>query len=146
MDQRDQLYQAIILDHFRQPRFCRPLKEAEVHAEVNNPACGDRIRLTGACSSEAYRLEGLAFEAQGCAICVAGASLLLQAAQGQSVEAIQAILQRIRALVDGAEADPDTDGDLAGLRSVSSYPLRRTCATLGCEAMERLIDSLVGKS
>ena len=39
-----QLYQAVILDHGKHPRNCRPLEGGQ-RADGHNPLCGDRITV-----------------------------------------------------------------------------------------------------
>ncbi|HEY7544904.1 MAG TPA: iron-sulfur cluster assembly scaffold protein, partial [Blastocatellia bacterium] len=39
------LYSEVILDHFRNPRNCGSLIDADISHEDVNPLCGDRIRI-----------------------------------------------------------------------------------------------------
>ncbi len=42
----DELYQDIILDHYRNPRQAGTVEDEELLVEEENPLCGDQIRLT----------------------------------------------------------------------------------------------------
>ena len=48
MDDLQDLYQELILDHNKRPRNRRPLTNANHHADGFNPLCGDRVRIKGA--------------------------------------------------------------------------------------------------
>src|SRR5262249_4279867 len=72
--QLDQLYQAIILDHYR-PRRGRGLREPyQAEAHHVNPTCGDevtiRVRLADG------RVEDVSYDGMGCSISQAAASVL----------------------------------------------------------------------
>ena len=45
MTDLDDLYQELILDHYRRPRNFGRLEDADRHAEGNNPLCGDRLTV-----------------------------------------------------------------------------------------------------
>ena len=42
----DDLYQEIILDHYKNPRHARKIPDAEAMVDEENPTCGDHIKLT----------------------------------------------------------------------------------------------------
>ena len=41
----EDLYREVILDHYRSPRNRGELSDATVVVELNNPVCGDEIKL-----------------------------------------------------------------------------------------------------
>ena len=61
----DDLYQDIILDHFRSPRHQGALAHADLHGEGFNPFCGDQVDLTMALGDDG-RVTDVGFEGQGC--------------------------------------------------------------------------------
>ncbi|MCL4374449.1 iron-sulfur cluster assembly scaffold protein [Patescibacteria group bacterium] len=67
------IYQEIVLDHFQHPRHYGRLPDSRP-LTVTNPLCGDAVtffvKLAG------RRIERIKFTAKGCAISIAGASLL----------------------------------------------------------------------
>ena len=129
MDLKD-LYRDVILDHNRQPRNFGALTHSDAHAEGHNPLCGDRLtvwlRLDG------DRIADIRFEGKGCAISTASASLMTEAVKGKDKAAIQALYDRIHALLTQPQAAADTAslGKLAALAGVSEFPARVKCATL----------------
>lgn len=74
-------YGAVVLEHFRRPRFSGALESPQASSEGVNPLCGDRLRVE-------LRLDDgrltARFRADACAICVAAASLLMERVQDRS--------------------------------------------------------------
>ncbi len=69
MDELDDLYQEVILDHYKKPRNFGILDAPDRHAEGNNPLCGDRLFLTVKMKGDT--IEDLRFKGAGCAISTA---------------------------------------------------------------------------
>ncbi len=78
----DDLQREIILDHARNPRFPGILVPADLDHEASNPLCGDRLRLTMQLDDEGI-IRALAWDAEGCAISQASASMLAERILGQ---------------------------------------------------------------
>jgi SUF system NifU family Fe-S assembly protein len=126
-DLRD-LYQEVILDHYRRPRNFGPLPDADRKAEGFNPLCGDRLTLYVKVKDGV--IEDASFEGSGCAISTASASLLTESIKGRSEREAEALFQRFHDVVAGG-AEPDADlGKLAVLAGVREFPIRVKCATL----------------
>jgi nitrogen fixation protein NifU and related proteins len=123
------LYRDVILDHNRHPRNFGSLPGAHGRAEGHNPLCGDRlsvfVQLDGA------RIADIRFEGAGCAISTASASLMTEAVKGKDRAAVQALYEKIHALLTAPEAAPDASlGKLAALSGVREFPARVKCASL----------------
>jgi nitrogen fixation NifU-like protein len=135
------MYQDLILDHNRSPRNYGRLPHANHRAEGNNPLCGDRLVVW--LVMEGDRVQDVAFEASGCAISVASASLMTGAIKGKTRAEAELLFDRFRRLVAG-EPDPDDAaalGKLAVFSGVRNYPLRVKCATLSWHAMKSALDA-----
>jgi nitrogen fixation NifU-like protein len=135
------MYQDLILDHNRSPRNYGRLPHANHRAEGNNPLCGDRLVVW--LMMEGDRVQDVAFEASGCAISVASASLMTGAIKGKTRAEAELLFDRFRRLVAG---EPDSDdaaalGKLAVFSGVRNYPLRVKCATLSWHAMKSALDA-----
>jgi nitrogen fixation protein NifU and related proteins len=133
----DALYQEIILDHYRHPHHqgLREPYDAEVHHV--NPTCGDevtlRVRLDGG------RLSDVSYDAVGCSISQASASVMTDLVIGRSVpEALAVQEEFLRLLSSRGAGEPDEDvlGDGVAFAGVSRYPARVKCALLGWMAMK----------
>jgi nitrogen fixation NifU-like protein len=82
-------YNATVLDHFMNPRNTGEIPEASASGTVQNPLCGDMVKLT-------LRIEdGVVREARmktfGCAAAIASASVLTELLTGRTVAEARAI-------------------------------------------------------
>lgn len=129
-----ELYQSVILDHYRKPRnYGRP-RDADRAAEGVNPLCGDHVHVYARLQDD--RVTEVGFEGSGCAISTAAASLMTQAVKGQAVGEVQALFERYHDLVTGRSGtDPERLGKLAVLAGVREFPARVKCATLAWHAL-----------
>jgi nitrogen fixation protein NifU and related proteins len=124
-----ELYRDVILDHNRRPRNFGVLDDANGHAEGHNPLCGDRLSLAVRLNGE--RIEDIRFEGKGCAISTASASLMTEAVKGKERREVQALFQRVHALLTQQQASADPAlGKLAALSGVREFPARVKCASL----------------
>src|SRR5271165_940529 len=105
----DQLYQDLILDHYKSPRNYGTLPGAVlIHQE--NPSCGDQIDLQVA--FDGSHLTGIRFTSQGCAISRASASMMTVAVEGKTVEEIRQIITEFQSMLIKDVDLPDELGDL----------------------------------
>jgi nitrogen fixation protein NifU and related proteins len=130
-----ELYQDIILDHSKHPRNFGKLAEANRQARGNNPLCGDRITL--ALKLDGDRIAEAKFEARGCAISVASASMMTDMVKGKTVEEARALFEQFHGLVTGKPMHDESDDldRLAALSGVRDFPSRIKCATLPWHAL-----------
>ena len=77
------MYSAQILDHFEHPRNAGEVAKADASAQIENPACGDVLKLTLRIRGD--RIEEIRFLAQGCVSAMACASLLTELVQGRTI-------------------------------------------------------------
>lgn len=124
------LYQDIILDHNKRPRYYGVLEGATHQAEGYNPLCGDKITVYLDIADD--KVEDLNFECAACAICKASASMMTEALQGKSLEDAEALFNLVHRLLSGEIETPELDreGELAALAGVRKFPARIKCASL----------------
>ena len=126
MNELQDLYQELILDHNRSPRNLRAIEDADRKAVGYNPLCGDRVTVYLSLSDDL--VEDISFEGSGCAISTAAASLMTQAIKGKRVKEAEELFEKFRNLVmDDAEYDEDkgpTLGKLLALEGVKQFPAR----------------------
>ncbi len=132
----ESMYREIILDHYRNPhnKGLREPYDAQVHHV--NPLCGDEVTLRVALKDAGGEpaVADVSYDALGCSISQASASVMTDAVIGKSVrEAMDisgAFLELMQSRGDAA-ADEDVLGDAVAFEGVSKYPARIKCALLG---------------
>jgi NifU-like protein involved in Fe-S cluster formation len=87
------MYSAELLDHFQNPRNAGTLASADVTAEIENPACGDVLRLS--LRIDGGRVAEIRFKAKGCVPSMACASALTEMVAGKTLGEVRG-LQRDR--------------------------------------------------
>lgn len=137
MNELQELYREVILDHNRQPRNFGEIEGADRVVEGVNPLCGDRMTLYVDLDGEHIR--DIRFKGTGCAISVASSSLMTEKAKGSSVAELKALFRRVHEMLtgNGTQADVDLEelDKLAVLSGVRAYPTRVKCATLAWHAL-----------
>lgn len=129
----DQLYRSVIMDHYKKPRNKGALEGSNVTIDMNNPTCGDRIRLTLQVNNGI--VEDAKFDGEGCSISMSSASMMTQTVKGKTVEEAQNLAHIFSDMMLGKEYDDSIDlGDVEALSGVSKFPARIKCATLAWES------------
>lgn len=135
----EQMYQDVILDHYKHPHH-RGLREpfgAEVHHV--NPTCGDEVTLRVALSDDGARVADVSYDGQGCSISQAATSVLADQVIGQSVDDALQTVAAFNEMITSrgtVEGDEDVIGDGIAFAGVSKYPARVKCALLGWMAFK----------
>ncbi|GMU64469.1 MAG: iron-sulfur cluster assembly scaffold protein NifU [Acidobacteriota bacterium] len=145
MSELTDLYQEILLEHYRHPRNHGPLPGADREIDGHNPLCGDRIRLRLRLDGD--RLAEVRFEGSGCAISTASASMMTEAVRGRSVAEALELAEQFREVMTkpGNEPLPETWGELAALEGVRAFPMRVKCATLAWHALRSALAENAGR-
>jgi len=131
------MYQELILDHYRHPHNSglREPYDAQVHHV--NPVCGDEVTLRVALKDAGRGgpvVADVSYDALGCSISQASASMMTEAVIGKTVPEAMAISSAFLELMQSrgsAEPDEDLLGDAVAFEGVSRYPARVKCALLG---------------
>jgi nitrogen fixation protein NifU and related proteins len=132
----DTLYRQVIMDHYKKPRNKGILEDGNLTIDMNNPTCGDRIRLTMKVADGI--VADAKFEGEGCSISMSSASMMTQAVKGQDIETALKFSETFSEMIQGKEYDQNLDlGDIEALQGVSKFPARIKCATLAWKAMEK---------
>ncbi|MES1040312.1 MULTISPECIES: Fe-S cluster assembly sulfur transfer protein SufU [Peribacillus] len=135
-DNLDTLYRQVIMDHYKKPRNKGMLEDGSMTIDMNNPTCGDRIRLT--MKIEEGKVSDVKFDGDGCSISMSSASMMTQAIKGKDVDTALAMSETFSLMIQGKEYDDEIDlGDIEALQGVSKFPARIKCATLAWKAMEK---------
>ena len=127
----DNLYQEIILDHYKNPHHkgLREPFEAEVHHV--NPTCGDEVTLRVHVVDGV--VEDVSYDALGCSISQAATSVMTDLVIGKPVDEAMQIHGEFLALMQGkgtVEPDEDVLEDGIAFAGVAKFPARVKCALL----------------
>lgn len=135
----EDMYKAIILEHYKTPRNKGKLEHPTVTQSGHNPTCGDQLELQ--LELQDGTIKDVRFDGRGCAISQASASLMTQAIKGKPLNEALEISQKFQAMIRGEEPDPCL-GDLSALQGVSRLHARVKCATLAWQTLELAGESL----
>jgi nitrogen fixation NifU-like protein len=140
--QLESMYQDIILDHYRNPHHkgLREPFDAEVYHV--NPTCGDEVTLRVAVKTVPTEVPGagervvedVSYDALGCSISQASASVMTDLVIGKPVDEAMRIGDAFLQLMQSkGQLEPDEDvlEDAVAFAGVSKYPARVKCALLG---------------
>jgi|SRR5207245_3130339 len=94
------MYSVKLLDHFQNPRNAGDLTDADAAAEIENPVCGDVLRLS--LRVDAGRIGKVRFKAKGCVPAMACASALTELVIGKTLEEARCLRrEEVISAVDG---------------------------------------------
>jgi len=132
----ESMYQEIILEHYRRPLHAGLREPFDAQAQHVNPTCGDEVtlRVTLKDAGNEAVLADVSYEALGCSISQASASVMADMIIGKTVGEAMKISEEFLTLMQSrGEAEPDEDvlGDAIAFAGVSKYPARIKCALLG---------------
>ncbi|HNM96567.1 MAG TPA: SUF system NifU family Fe-S cluster assembly protein [Marmoricola sp.] len=125
------MYQEIILDHYKNPQNAglREPFEAEVHHV--NPTCGDEITLRVHLNAD--QVGDVSYDAEGCSISQAAASVMTELVIGRSLDEAMRVHASFLELMQGRgliEPDEDVLEDGVAFAGVAKFPARVKCALL----------------
>jgi nitrogen fixation NifU-like protein len=135
--QLEQMYQEIILDHYRSPHGAGLRDPYDAESFQINPTCGDEITLR--VRLDEGRVAEISHETLGCSISQASASVLTDLVVGRSVEESMRVLTAFQEMAQGrGQVEPDEEvlGDGVAFAGVARYPARVKCALLGWMAFK----------
>jgi nitrogen fixation NifU-like protein len=142
----EDLYQEVILDHFRKPRCHACIAAPTQTATLYNPLCGDQIALT--IKLDGNKVAEIGFGGQGCSISQASASMMSELCHGKTLAEIRELIESFRAMMRGEKHGEDLPqlGDAAALEGVRKFSARVKCAMLAWEAIEKCLSDTLPKS
>ena len=136
----DDLYQEVILNHYKNRRNRGTLDTPSIAVDHNNPLCGDQVHLE--VLIDGGRLTDLAYTGDGCSISQASASMMSEVVIGESTAEALALVEHFRRVMHGDdEPDEDRLGDAIALGGVAKYPARVKCALLSWMALKDAINT-----
>jgi nitrogen fixation protein NifU and related proteins len=138
VDELQELYRQVILDHNRNPRNFGELSDATRVVAGVNPLCGDKMTLYVKLADG--KIDDIRFQGTGCAISVASSSLMTERVKGAPISVALELFDKVHELLTDRECEPAADLDkLAALGGVREYPSRVKCASLGWHALKSAV-------
>jgi len=139
MNDLDQLYQQVILDHSHERHGQGALTDPDATSHQVNPTCGDEVEL--GVRVRDGRVVAVGWEGDGCSISQASISIMHDLVDGADLATVVRLEKDFDTLmhsrgrgVDDAVLDALEDG--AAFEGVSKYPNRVKCALLGWMALK----------
>ena len=84
MNEFEQMYREVILDHYRNPRGHGAMDEPDAEAEGMNPLCGDEVTIFVSLAEDGETIDDVKFSGRGCANSQAATSMLTEMVKGRS--------------------------------------------------------------
>jgi nitrogen fixation NifU-like protein len=136
----DELYQEVLLDHYRNPRNTDRLNDPTSEVDAINPFCGDEIHMQLGLDGD--KVASISVTGQGCSISQAAGSLLTEIVEGKTTIEARELRELFREMMTGEEVSDEVADrleDSLALQGVRRFPVRIKCALLSWSA---LIDAL----
>ena len=112
------VYRERIIDHYRNPRNQGTLDDADISAELDNPTCGDVVRID--VRLKEGRVAKARFSGRGCVLAIAGASMLTEAITGKTLPELETL----------------SDSDVRALMGLELGSVREKCALLAYHTLQ----------
>ncbi|MFE2751253.1 Fe-S cluster assembly sulfur transfer protein SufU [Actinosynnema sp. NPDC059335] len=135
--QLQQMYQEIILDHYKNPHGRGLRDEFDGESHQINPTCGDEVTLRVKLDGDTVR--DVSYDGQGCSISQASTSVLTDLVVGRPLgEAFEKMDAFVELMQGKGKVEPDEDvlEDGIAFAGVAKYPARVKCALLGWMAFK----------
>jgi len=117
------MYQEIILQHYRAPKNFGELAHPDLSGEESNPNCGDHLTFQLKLDETKQSVTEIRFHGDGCAISMASASMLTTKIAGRTLEEVRKISR----------------DDVLKLVAIPLSPVRVKCALTGYAALGRAL-------
>jgi nitrogen fixation NifU-like protein len=135
--QLDNLYQEVILDHYKNPQNKKLSTTYDAQVHHVNPSCGDEIDLNITIKDGV--VSAITWDGVGCSISQASVSILTDLLIGKNIVQAYEIYDEFVALMQSkgtVTGNEELLEDAVALAGVSKYPARIKCALLGWMAFK----------
>ncbi len=141
MDNLDELYNDLIMEHSMNSYNKKNLEEADYCRMGHNPNCGDEIEIQVKLNGDI--IEDMSFTGHGCAISQASTSIMIDVLKGKTIKEAKDIIQTF---IDMIKRETKSEEELRKLedaiafKNVANMPARVKCALLAWHTMEELFN------
>ena len=138
MNDLQELYQQVIIDHNHNPRNFHEIEHPSHSAKGHNPLCGDKIDIYLIIKDGI--IAEVSFTGSGCAISKASSSLMTETLLGKTVTEAQKLFDLVHNMIINGKTDVEDIGKLAVLSGVHKFPARVKCAILPWHTMKNALE------
>ena len=135
------LYQEVILEHFKRPRYKQKINDCCYCMDGKNPSCGDSLMLYCQYNLTEKKMS-FYFDGQGCSISQASSSILCDMNHNVSFQEALLSIAKAKSYYLGTKktSREDIEEDIEALSGVSQFPVRVKCAALPWKTLEILLE------
>lgn len=116
------IYREEILDHYKNPRNSGQIKDPDCQSELDNPLCGDMIKVF--VQLEQDIIKEIKYQAEGCSVSVATISMLSERIKGLPKKQVMLLNQ----------------ADVLAILGIPLSATRLQCAMLGLTAIQNCLN------
>ena len=141
MDNLDELYNDLIMEHSMNSYNKKNLEEADYCRMGHNPNCGDEIEIQVKLNGDI--IEDMSFTGHGCAISQASTSIMIDVLKGKTIKEAKDIIQTF---IDMIKRETKSEEELKKLedaiafKNVANMPARVKCALLAWHTIEDMLN------
>ncbi|QQG41028.1 MAG: iron-sulfur cluster assembly scaffold protein [Candidatus Levyibacteriota bacterium] len=122
------LYREELLEHYRNPQNFGKLSHFDISSKQSNPFCGDHVEMF--ITLEKDKIKNIGFDGRGCAISMAGGSMLTEFAKGKTKEELTSFSEK----------------DMLALLGIEVSETRKKCALLALSVLKDCLYGVKSKS
>ena len=144
----NELYQEVIVDHTKNPRYKGCYLSSKINLAGKNPLCGDCItvfcHVTKDNESSDYKIRA-GFQGSGCSISKASASIMCEVIQQKDYRQAMKTILLAENIYTGKTINKnkeEIDSDIEALSGVSNFPVRIKCAALAWKTLKILLKTV----
>lgn len=141
------LYNAVFLDHAKNPDYKYQMEDATMSHEGVNPSCGDELTFSVRMAADGT-IEEAAFTGSGCAISQASADMMSDLMIDKTPEEAIALCELFKRMIRGEETDDELLeeqlDEAAMLRDIAHMPARVKCAELAWRTLQEMLEAHAG--
>ncbi len=144
MDDLDEMYNDLIMEHSMNSYNKKKLENADFEEKGHNPNCGDEITLEIKLDGDI--IKDMAFTGHGCAISTSSTSIMIDTLRGKTVKEAKEIIKTFIKMIkreELSEKEQESLEDAIAFKNISNMPARVKCALLAWHTLEDMLDKNV---
>ena len=141
MEELNDIYNELIMEHSMNSYNKKKLEGADYSEIGHNPNCGDEITLE--LKLNGNKIEDMAFTGHGCAISQASTSIMIDTLRGKTIEEAKEIIKTFIEMIKRETTDEEQLKkleDAIAFKNVSNMPARVKCALLAWHTVEGMLN------